>query len=265
MIETIISPINAFSDNYIWAITAKSPNIKEVALVDPGDAIACINYIEKNNLVLSTILITHHHADHVGGIEALLSYCKKNNWALNVYGPANENIPFCNIKLTEKDTVIIPALNISFNIIDLPGHTLGHIAYVNEQSLFCGDTLFSGGCGRIFEGTPQQMYSSLNKLNRLAEHIHVYCAHEYTLANLRFALTVEPDNNHLKNYYNDVLKLRENNKPSIPTSIGLEKKINPFLRCSTPSIQSSAQKFGNKKATNDLETFSLIRRWKDQF
>ncbi len=161
--------------------------------------------------------------------------------------------------------MILPTLNISFKVIELPGHTLDHIAYVNESTLFCGDTLFSGGCGRIFEGTPQQMYSSLNKLAELSDTTDVYCAHEYTLANLRFALTVDPENSHLQAYYDDVLMLRKNNKPSIPSSIGLEKKINPFLRCSNLSIQASVQKFSCQKTTNDLETFSLIRRWKDQF
>lgn len=264
-----IQAIPAFNDNYIWALTHKNnalkPELNGVALVDPGDAKACIDYIEKNGLKLTDILITHHHADHVGGIEALLGYAKNANWQVTVYGPKNEKIPCCDVKLVENDTVTLADLDVSYTVQDLPGHTLGHISYFNNQAVFCGDTLFSGGCGRVFEGTFEQMHTALNKLSRLPESTLVYCAHEYTQANLNFALAVDKDNTALNQYANEVQQLRNANKATIPTSIGREKAINPFLRCHTSSVQNSAKVFDNKELVNTLETFSAIRRWKDQF
>ncbi len=264
-----ISAIKAFSDNYIWAIT----NETMAGLVDPGDADTCIRYIEANKLTLSTILITHHHPDHTGGIEGLLNYCQKNNWPLTVYGPANENIPHCDIKLIESDEVNLPALNINLQVIDLPGHTAGHIAYFSSDSeitnkepvLFCGDTLFSGGCGRLFEGSPAQMLHSLTKLAHLPDNTKVYCAHEYTQANLTFAKTVEPDNQALIHYSEQVKNLRAKNLATIPTTIKVEKQINPFLRCHIPTLQNKANHLENNVQANSLDTFTKIRRWKDQF
>jgi len=260
-----ITPIKAFNDNYIWAITNKNM----ATLVDPGDANVCIEFLEKNELILSTILITHHHSDHTGGITKLVDYCQQKQWLLSVYGPANENIPHCNVKLIENDTVILDEFDINFRIIELPGHTAGHIAYfANSHStpiLFCGDTLFSGGCGRLFEGSPKQMLNSLTKLADLPENTQVYCTHEYTQANLAFALTVEPNNQDLINYNNKVSKLRSKGHPTIPSTIQLEKQINPFLRCHKQSIQASAQQFKTDTNATPLDTFTSIRRWKDQF
>jgi hydroxyacylglutathione hydrolase len=260
-----ITPIKAFSDNYIWAIT----NTKVATLVDPGDASVCIEFLEKNKLTLSSILITHHHSDHTGGIDKLVDYCQEKQWSLTVYGPANENIPHCNIKLHENDTVVLNDLNIVFQIIDLPGHTAGHIAYFTAchltPILFCGDTLFSGGCGRLFEGSPEQMLHSLTKLADLPENTQVYCTHEYTQANLAFALTVEPNNQELVNYNNKVSELRSKGYATIPSTIKLEKQINPFLRCHKQSIQTSAQQFATDTNATPQDTFTTIRRWKDQF
>ncbi len=263
-----VTPIKAFSDNYIWAIASKNM----VAFVDPGDANVCIDFLEKNKLTLNSILITHHHVDHTGGINELVEYCQQKQWLLTIYGPANENIPHCDVKLNENETVVLDELNINFQIIDLPGHTAGHIAYFANNDLkpilFCGDTLFSGGCGRLFEGSPEQMLSSLTKLANLPENTQVYCTHEYTQANLAFALTVEPNNQALVNYHNRVNELRAKNQATIPSSIQLEKQINPFLRCHKQSIQISAQQFAtDTNATNitPLDTFTTIRRWKDQF
>lgn len=266
-----VSALNAFTDNYIWAIEKNT----QVAIVDPGDADVCINYLEKYQKTLNAILITHHHNDHIGGIEKLVTYCQNKNWPLTVYGPAHEKIPFCDQKLTENDLVNLPELGISFQVIDLPGHTLGHIAYFSDDGestegnkeplLFCGDTLFSGGCGRIFEGSPEQMLTSLTKLARLPEQTKVYCAHEYTQTNLNFALTVEPNNKDLIRYNDEVKTLRDNNQSTIPTSIRKEKLINPFLRSHEASIQSSAITFDSNTQANSLETFTTIRRWKDQF
>ncbi|MBL4765757.1 MAG: hydroxyacylglutathione hydrolase [Colwellia sp.] len=260
-----VTPIKAFTDNYIWAITNK----EMVTLVDPGDANVCIEFLEKNQLTLSAILITHHHVDHTGGITELVAYSQEKQWPLTIYGPANENIPDCDVKLIENDSVVLADLNTSFQIIDLPGHTAGHIAYFASGNLtpilFCGDTLFSGGCGRLFEGSPKQMLNSLTKLAGLPENTQVYCTHEYTQANLAFALTVEPNNQELVNYHNRVKALRAKNQVTIPSTIALEKQINPFLRCHTQSIQASAQQFATNTQATTLDTFTTIRRWKDQF
>ena len=260
-----ITPIRAFSDNYIWAIT----NEQVATLVDPGDADVCIAFLEQNKLTLKSILITHHHSDHTGGINKLVDYCQQKQWSLTIFGPANENIPHCDVKLKENDTVAIDELNINFKVIDLPGHTAGHIAYFANDHLspilFCGDTLFSGGCGRLFEGSPEQMLNSLTKLADLPEYSRVYCTHEYTQANLAFALTVEPNNQELINYNNKVTELRAQGHSTIPSSIQLEKQINPFLRCHKQSIQASAQQFATDTSATQLDTFRTIRRWKDQF
>lgn len=269
-----VTAISAFSDNYIWAISAIDND--NVILVDPGDASVCIDYITKNKLNLIAILITHHHNDHTGGIESLINFYQqqtKNTKPLDIYGPKNEKIPFCNHPLAHHDSVNFNELNLSLKVIELPGHTLGHIAYVNKDNnesnpnnmLFCGDTLFSGGCGRLFEGSAEQMATSLHKLSTLATNTQVYCAHEYTLANLKFALTIEPNNKLLQDYYQHVSSLREQNIASIPTSIAKEKQINPFLRAASAEIKKSAQTYTNKTLTNELEVFTAIRQWKDNF
>lgn len=260
-----ITAIKAFSDNYIWAMT----NEHVATLVDPGDANVCIDFLETNKLTLNAILVTHHHPDHTGGINKLVDYCQQKKWPLSIYGPKNESIPHCDVKLDENDRVFLNDLNIDFQIIDLPGHTAGHIAYFAYDNLtpilFCGDTLFSGGCGRLFEGSPEQMLNSLTKLSSLPEKTKVYCTHEYTQANLEFALTVEPTNQELVNYNEKVTELRSKDHATIPSTIQLEKKINPFLRCNKQSIQASAQQFSAEEISTPLDTFTTIRRWKDQF
>ncbi len=259
----IVTAINAFNDNYIWAIS--SENNDKIALVDPGDALVCIEYLQENNLALSAILITHHHKDHVGGIEKLLEYSKDKAWPVTVYGPATENIAQLDITLKENDTVDLTDLDCQFTVLDLPGHTKGHIAYYNENMVFCGDTLFSGGCGRLFEGTAQQMHHSLTKLTKLATDTLIYCAHEYTQANLAFALAVEPNNTDLHNYAEQVTMMRQQNQATIPTNIALELQINPFLRCHEESIKLAAQTYSNQNQNNESEVFSAIRAWKDNF
>lgn len=261
--QCIVLPIKAFNDNYIWALTSNENN--NLVLVDPGDAQACITHIEANNLVLSDILVTHHHNDHVGGIKKLLEYAQTKFWSVTVYGPAIENIELLDITLKENNTVNLASLNCQFKVLDLPGHTKGHIAYHDDEHLFCGDTLFSGGCGRLFEGTPAQMHQSLTKLANLPPATLVYCAHEYTQANLNFALAVEPENVELQRYDKTVSVLRQNNQSSIPTNIGLELLINPFLRTDKSSIKLAAQKHSQQLLTTDIEVFTVIRRWKDNF
>jgi hydroxyacylglutathione hydrolase len=261
--DIMVTAINAFNDNYIWVIGSKQS--KSVALVDPGDAKVCIDYLTKNKLFLSTILITHHHKDHIGGIKDLLDFSQKNNWQVTVYGPANENIANIDVKLREHDHVTLAELSCELTVLDLPGHTKGHIAYYDTKRLFCGDTLFSGGCGRLFEGTPKQMHQSLSKLTNLPSDMLVYCAHEYTQANLAFALAVEPENTALNKYINTVKNKRTKNQATIPSTIGLEQQINPFLRCHKPRVKLAAQKYSNQTTTNEVEVFSTIRAWKDTF
>jgi len=265
----LVTAIPAFNDNYIWAISSTEQAIasdnRPVVLVDPGESGPCIAFIEKNNLQLCTILITHHHADHVGGIADLKTYCQNKGWPLTIYAPENSSIKNIDVRVSGNDIVNISALDISFEVINLAGHTLDHIGYYGNDSVFCGDTLFSGGCGRIFEGSPKQMLSALTRLRDLPERTHVYCAHEYTLANLTFALAVEPKNAELVHYYNQVIAHREKNVATIPTSILLEKKINPFLRCKQTEIINSAANFSGNTPVNELETFTIIRQWKNQF
>ncbi|WP_019027549.1 hydroxyacylglutathione hydrolase [Colwellia piezophila] len=258
-----VTAIKAFNDNYIWALT--NPSNKNTALVDPGDAAVCIEYLQANELTLSAILITHHHPDHVGGINKLLEYAKANDWPVTVYGPASEGIAQLDVTLVENDTVNLTTLNCQFSVVDLPGHTNGHIAYYNAVMLFCGDTLFSGGCGRLFEGSPEQMHQSLTKLANLPAQTLVYCAHEYTQANLAFALAVEPENCDLNNYSELVKVKRKKNQATIPSNIALELKINPFLRCHEPSIKQAAQAYTNKNQQTDSDVFTVIRAWKDNF
>ncbi|TYK64707.1 hydroxyacylglutathione hydrolase [Colwellia echini] len=280
----IVTAIKAFNDNYIWAISHH--NTQEIALVDPGDAEVCIAHLQKNSKILSTILITHHHSDHIGGIEKLKAFAKQKSWPLKVYGPTNDGIKQLDITLAENDSVTLPRLNCKFRVIDVPGHTHGHIAYFtqtehenkNQGLLFCGDTLFSGGCGRVFEGTPAQMHHSLTKLVSLPSNTLIYCAHEYTQANLAFALAVDPDNKDLNIYAKQVAIKRQNNQSTIPSTIGLEQKINPFLRCHQSPVQNAAQTYylqhvqqsNNHGGTefnlhNDTEVFTQIRAWKNSF
>lgn len=266
--QPVVTAINAFNDNYIWAISSQATN--NIALVDPGDAEVCLAHIKKHQAVLSAILITHHHKDHVGGIAQLLEYARSMAWPVTVYGPANENIAQIDVRLKEKDLVNLTDLNCQFTVLDLPGHTKGHIAYHNEAILFCGDTLFSGGCGRVFEGTAKEMHTSLTKLASLPKDTLIYCAHEYTQANVTFALTVEPDNVELQRYAQQVHIKRQQNQATIPSTIGLEREINPFLRSHVNSIKLAANKYSELNASqltdeDDSNTFSLIRSWKDNF
>ncbi len=256
-----VTAIRAFNDNYIWAISALNSN--HVVLVDPGCADACIKFIEQNKLTLVAILITHHHYDHVDGIKPLINYYNQQD--IRVYTPAKENIPCTTTKVHSGDNININELSLDLTVLEVPGHTLGHVAYYNKQILFCGDTLFSGGCGRLFEGSAAQMYHSLQKLTLLNDNTQVYCAHEYTLANLAFALTLEPDNPKLVSYHEKVKQLRANKKASIPTTIAQEKAINPFLRCEQNTIHQQAEAYSQKSLTTPIEVFSTIREWKNNF
>ncbi|TLU61109.1 hydroxyacylglutathione hydrolase [Thalassotalea litorea] len=263
-----VSAIPAFSDNYIWAIHATAPSQNLCALVDPGDAKVCLAFLQRENLQLASILITHHHRDHTGGVEQLLSYAKQRGWAVDVYGPAGEDIKHISHYVNEGDRVSLPYLDQSFSVIDVPGHTRGHIAYYNsfqDGTLFCGDTLFSGGCGRLFEGTAEQMLSSLNKLVALPGSTKVYCAHEYTQANLHFARTIEPENSQLIEYELKVQNLRNSDIATIPTSIATESQINPFLRSHTDTVKAQVQHLCGESYSSNVEVFAATRLLKDNF
>ena len=268
MMTINITAIQAFNDNYIWAITHKEASAeqksvtKPVTLVDPGQAQPCIEFIENNQLTLTNILITHHHRDHVGAVSELVS---RYGDQVNVYGPANEQIPLCRYPLAEGDNIELDDPQITLQVLDVPGHTAGHIVYYNDDLVFCGDTLFSGGCGRLFEGTPAQMHHSLAKLKKLPANTKVYCAHEYTLANLAFAQAVEPNNQALAEYVERATELRAKQQATIPTTIGQEQAINPFLRSEQSSVKQSAEAFTGKALADEIEVFTAIRRWKDEF
>lgn len=252
-----IVPINAFTDNYIWCIQ----NNKHAVVVDPGDAEPVLSYLKSQNLTLSAVLITHHHADHTGGIAKLALA----NPGLPVIGPRGGHIRGITKSVSQGDTLQLPQLNIEFQVLEVPGHTLDHIAFVGHDIVFCGDTLFSAGCGRLFEGSPEQMLHSLNKLKRLPDDTLIYCTHEYTQANVRFALEVEPSNSTLKHYAKWVDEQRKANKPTLPTSLLQQKQINPFLRTNELSIQQAAQTYTNASLQDDVAVFAAIRRWKDEF
>lgn len=257
-----IEPIRAFSDNYIWLITDNSTN--RCFVVDPGDARPVIDTVTTRGLELTGILITHHHADHSGGIATLLEH-----YQATVYGPENPAIKHVSRRLTENNEVDV--LGHSYRVLSVPGHTLDHIAFFDSQqkTLFCGDTLFSAGCGRLFEGTAEQMQHSLSKFRKLPEQTQVFCAHEYTASNLKFAQAVEPDNTDISDYIARVKQLRADDLPTIPTSIGLEKRINPFLRTNNNLVRNIARnRLSNEQLTGELpesEVLRVIRKWKDNF
>lgn len=253
-----IIPIPAFDDNYLWLLH----NGQRALVVDPGDAAPVQRVLSELNLRLDTILVTHHHKDHIGGVDEL-----RNTTDAKVYGPATEKIPKPYAALRQGDAA--QALGLTFQVIDVPGHTAGHIAFytpdVNGKPLlFCGDTLFSGGCGRLFEGTPAQMLASLDKLAVLPGNTVVCCTHEYTLSNLRFAMAVDANNKDLADYQAQCMALRAQNKPTLPTSIAQELLINPFLRTRQDALIASARHF-DAAAQDEISVFAAIRHWKNQF
>lgn len=253
-----ISAIPALSDNYIWVMI--NPHHQTALIVDPGDAQPVIAYLEHHHLALKGILITHHHWDHVNGVERLIDYCP-----VPVYGSKQSELPTLTQHVEEGDSVFIHEHFPRFQIFNIPGHTLDHIAYYTNKRLFCGDTLFAGGCGRLFEGSAEQLYSSLQKMAALPDTTKVYCAHEYTLNNLRFAQRVEPSNHAITNRIQQVQMLRGEGLPSIPSLLIEEKQTNPFLRCHIPEISQQVAQFMQQSLPNAIAVFTALRLWKNDF
>ena len=254
-----VTPIPAFNDNYIWAISV--PGNPEIAVVDPGDAEPVNRYLSANKLQLSTILITHHHNDHTGGVEQL---SKKHQAA--VFGPANS--PFKGIQHPLQDGDSVSLLGQQLAVKSVPGHTLDHISYLlngTEPQIFCGDTLFLAGCGRLFEGTPAQMFSAMEYFNHLPDSTEIYCTHEYSLANLEFAAAVEPGNSDISDVSQACQQRRNLDQPTLPTTMAQEKRINPFLRYRSDEVRQSAERFSGNILASECDVFATVREWKNQF
>ena len=255
-----IHAVPAFQDNYLWLLADGA----RAAVVDPGDSEPIERFLAQSGLTLSAILATHHHGDHVGGLAALASH-----WRCPVFGPAQERIAGIEHKLSEGDRITVPGLGLDLEVLDVPGHTAGHIAYVAKGGAnpvaFCGDTLFACGCGRLFEGTPAQMVASLSKLAALPPATRVYCAHEYTLANIRFAQAVEPGNRRLAERKSRDAARRARGEPTVPSVLEEELATNPFLRCEEPEVVASAESHAARKLNGRVEVFAEIRAWKNTF
>lgn len=251
-----LTALPAFSDNYIWLVH----NQQHALVVDPGDAGPVIRTIDQLGLELLAVLNTHHHADHVGGNRALVE-----RYGCAVYGPGTEPIPGLTHPLGGGEQIAFPALDLTFQVLATPGHTLGHISYYGAGYLFCGDTLFGCGCGRLFEGTAEQMHHSLARLGNLTDHTLICCAHEYTLSNILFAKVVDSRNPDLLRREQDDLKKRERGLPTLPSTLKLEKLTNPFLRSGQPALIEAAERLIGHRPTDEVEVFAVIRGAKDRF
>lgn len=262
-----VEPIPAFQDNYIWAIH----DGESAAVVDPGEAEPVERFLAQRGLALGAIVITHHHGDHQGGVSDLLAShpTGPDGAPIPVVGPAGERIGHRTQAVREGDTVTLARPAATFRVLDVPGHTAGHVAYVGDlpgagHVVFCGDTLFASGCGRLFEGSPAQMLASLDKLAALPGDTRVYCAHEYTRSNVRFAQAVEPGNADLLAWSARVDALRQADSPTVPTTVAHERAVNPFLRSRDPAVRRAVQAQGGD-VSNDAAAFGALRGWKDNF
>jgi len=253
-----IQAIPAFDDNYIWCLREKGG--RTVTVVDPGDEDPVLSHLDANGLTLGAILITHKHGDHTGGVRALKAIYPD----ARVYGPAGEPVPKREVALSEGDEVRLPDSGAIFTVLDVPGHTEGHIAYYGSGLLFCGDTLFAGGCGRVFSGTHVQLHHSLQRIARLPPDTSVFCAHEYTLANLGFAKWVEPDNPDVQRRLSETEEMRRQGRPTVPSLLADELATNPFLRTAEPKVIAAAASWAGRALLTAEEVFTAVRTWKDR-
>ena len=251
-----IHAVPAFRDNYIWMLV----DGRNAVAVDPGDDAPVEEFLRSRELTLTAVLATHHHADHVGGLPALAG-----RWDCPTFGPKNEVAASLTRRLAEGDRFEVPGLGIELATLDIPGHTAGHIALFGADAVFCGDTLFACGCGRLFEGTPAQMLASLGKLAGLPQATRVFCGHEYTLANIRFAQAVEPGNGRLEERRGRDAAKRERGEPTVPSTIGEELATNPFLRCREAAVVEAAQRRAGRRLASEVEVFAEVREWKNVF
>ncbi len=257
--KLIVSPIQALKDNYIWLLT--EANNPDCVVVDPGDALPVLQALKTQSLNLKAILITHHHWDHTNGIEALLQYAPNTH----VYGFEHEPISHLNSPLKANQSFRLDFFDLTLDTISIPGHTLGHTAYLIDGNLFCGDTLFTAGCGRLFEGTAAQMLDSLNQLKKLDPETRIYCGHEYTEANLRFALKVEPNNLDTQQRAKATALARADQHPTVPSTLALELQTNPFLRTHVQALKQSVESQVGHALGTETEVFAALRQWKDHF
>lgn len=252
-----ITAIPAFSDNYFWLLH----DTQHAAIVDPGDAEPVLAMLEKKQLTLTAILITHHHWDHTNGIQKLIDIYPD----IPVYGPAKEHILHRTHALAEGDKVELAAPVITLSVMDVPGHTAGHIAYLQDGNLFCGDTLFASGCGRVFDGSHEELHHSLQKIAALPASTTIYCAHEYTLDNLGFAKWVEPENPDIDARIDECHQLLDNDLATVPTQLAIEKKCNPFIRTHLPHVIAQAEQHTQSTLPNQGAVFTALRTWKDTY
>ena len=258
-----VHAVPAFADNYLWLLASDAGN--RAAIVDPGDAVPVMVALKKHQLELSAILITHHHADHIGGVEELIAHYPE----VQVYGPEDPRIPMVQHVMREQSSLTLDFLPASFEVIEVPGHTSSHIAYFSDAAdavpprLFCGDTVFACGCGRLFEGTPLQMHASLTKIKALPPTTEIYCAHEYTLDNIAFAKWVEPDNPTLLAREQEAKALRKAGKYTVPSQLVYECSTNPFLRFDQPDVIKAAERYAGQALPSEAEVFGAVRHWKD--
>jgi hydroxyacylglutathione hydrolase len=258
-----VRAVGAFADNYVWLIEApRDP--KRLVAVDPGEAAPVKAELERSGSSLAAILLTHHHPDHIGGVAELMRSAGRGA-PIRVIGPVDARIPVPIETVGDGERCEFSDLGLGFDILQVPGHTLSHIAFSGHGSLFCGDTLFSAGCGRMFEGTPRQMLASLSRLRDLPPETLMYCGHEYTAANLRFALTVEPGNAAALEYREQVSRLRAAGLPSLPSRLSLERQVNPFLRCEVPTVREAAAAHAGHALERAEDVFATLRAWKDRF
>lgn len=256
-----ITAIAALQDNYIWAIIHK--NSQQILIVDPGESFPVLQFLQQHSYQLTGILLTHHHGDHTRGVPEILKQFPDTP----VWGSIDSALSFINHPIHSPSEITVNNLFPRYTILKIPGHTLDHIAYLDKENslLFCGDTLFAGGCGRAFEGTLAQLYDALQQIAKLPDHTQIYCAHEYTLKNLEFAHQVEPHNQAIIARQIQVKELRREGHPSLPSTLKEEKATNPFLRCNSAEIVSMAENYVGKALVSPLEVFIALREWKNTF